>query len=77
MIYCLYIRLTVVICLKTTYVSVFIVTGTYTLRYLMVFTLFFSVIDEMHTPDKSNEKSEVSMHPELAKVGLGREVFKI
>lgn len=68
MIYCLYI--TVVICLKTTYVSVFIVTGTYTLRYLMVFTLFFSVIDEMHTPDKSNEKSEVSMHPELAKVGL-------
>lgn len=36
----------------------------------MVFTLFFSVIDEMHTPDKSNEKSEVSMHPELAKVGL-------
>lgn len=48
----------------------FIVTGTYTLRYLMVFTLFFSVIDEMHTPDKSNEKSEVSMHPELAKVGL-------
>lgn len=24
----------------------------------------------MHTPDKSSEKSEVSMHPELAKVGL-------
>lgn len=71
MIYCLYIRLTVVICLKTTYVSVFIVTSTYTLNYLMVFTLFFSVIDEMHTPDKSSEKSEVSMHPELAKVGLG------
>lgn len=47
----------------------FLVTGTYTLSY-MVFTLFFSVIDEMHTPDKSSEKSEVSMHPELAKVGL-------
>lgn len=44
----------------------------------MVFTLFFSVIDEMHTPDKSSEKSEVSMHPELAKVGIrGGEVFKI
>lgn len=26
------------------------------------------ILDEMHTPDKSNEKPEVSMHPELAKV---------